>query len=160
MKLKVFAPMSTLFVVFAMLVVACSDGPTDADTKAKAPSAQDVEAGRLLCNKHGLTLRQDQHLRGKAYGPSATGQKAEEDERILKHIRGRVSISPRRPARGVDAEHVIRHGQIVIANLFRRLGEIADSRRIATDLGVDDGQCNAKLHVRPAPADKRMRAAR
>ena len=131
--------------------------PADADAEAKAAAAQHVERSGLFRHENGLALRQDQHLRRKLDVPRAAGKEAEQHERVVKEIRRGVAVAPIGPARDIDPQHMIRRGQILIADLLGRLGKITDRHRIAADLGIDQGQRHTKLHRKsPLPSSARL----
>jgi len=75
--------------------------PADPDAEAEPAAAQHIERGRLLCDENGLALRQDQHAGRKAELARASGEKAEQHERVVKQI-GRGVAVPTRLARCVD----------------------------------------------------------
>ena len=81
--------------------------------------------------------------------PRAAGEEAEQDERIVKQIRRGVAIPPIRPARNIDAKHVIGCGQVLVPDSLRGLGKLANRRRIATNTDIDQRQCHTKLHLEP-----------
>ena len=122
--------------------------PADPDAEPKPAAAQHVEAGGLLGDQHGLTLRQDQHLGRKIRDPRAPGEKAEQDERVVVEVgRAAAALRPFRPARDIDPEHMVRGGDPLIADRLRRLDEIADRVRLSAD--VDNRQRHAELHLPP-----------
>ena len=79
--------------------------------------------------------------------PRAAGEEAEQHERIVKQIRRGVAVAPIRPARDIDAEHVIGGGQVLVADLLGGLREFADRGGIAADSDIDQGQRHAKFHL-------------
>jgi hypothetical protein len=57
--------------------------PANADTEAESAPAENIEAGRLLSDQDGLTLRQNQDAGGQTDFAGAPSQKAEKNKRIM-----------------------------------------------------------------------------
>ena len=119
--------------------------PAHADAEPEPSPGEHVQRRRLLGDQHGLALRQNQDLGGKFQFLRAGAQETEQHEWIMKKVLGRVAVSPVLAARHIDAEHVIGGGEVVIAEVFRSLREIAYRRGVAFD--IDQRQRNAKLHT-------------
>ena len=119
--------------------------PADPDPEPEPAAAQHVERGGLLGDQRRLALRQDQHLRREILDLRDAGEKAEQHERVVIEIgRAGAALRPARPARDIDAEHVIGRGQPVIADRLGRLREIADRVRLPAD--IDQRQRHPELH--------------
>ncbi len=118
--------------------------PADPDAEAEAAARQHVQAGRLLGHQHGLPLRQDQDLGGEPDAGRAGAQKAEQHERVVEQVGRGVARPPVRPARDIDAEHVVGRGEVVIPGRLCRLREGPHVVRRAADVG--ERQCDAQLH--------------
>ncbi len=138
--LRAFAAIRKIFVEADELDLV----PADADAEPEAAAAQDVERGGLLGDQHGLALRQDQDLGREADRLGAAGEVAEQHEGIVEQILRGVAVLVLRPVGGVDPEHVVGQRQMVVAELLRRLGELARGVGLAAD--IDQGQRDAELH--------------
>ena len=109
--------------------------PPDPDAQPEPPARQDVETGGLFGDKHGLTLRQDQHLGREIADLGAAGEKTEQHERVVIEIgRAGARLAPAGAAGNVGAQHVVGCGDPLIADLLRRLGEFPQSRRLTADI--------------------------
>jgi hypothetical protein len=111
--------------------------PADPDAEPEAAAAQHVERCSLLGDENRLALRQDQHLGRKLDRLGATGKEAEQRKRIMEQIGRGVAVAPAGTARHIDAEHVVGHRQILIADFLGGLREFAKRGRIAADGPVD-----------------------
>ena len=60
--------------------------PADPDAEPEAAARQHVETGRLFGDEHRLALRQDQHLGREIGDVGATGEEAEQHERVVIEI--------------------------------------------------------------------------
>ncbi len=107
--------------------------PADPDAEPEPAAAQHAEAGRLLRDQRRLALRQDQDAGREAELARASGQIAEQHERIVEQIVVGVAV-PAGTARRVDAEHVVGGFDEVVANHLGGLRVFAHDPRIAADI--------------------------
>src|SRR5215471_6223251 len=79
--------------------------PPDPNAEPEPASRQDVETGSLLGDQHGLTLRQDQYLRREVADAGASGEEAEQHERVMIEIgRPGARLRPTGAAGDIGAE--------------------------------------------------------
>ena len=93
--------------------------PAHADAEADPSARQGVERAHLLGHEHGLPLREHEDLGGQADPLGHGGDVAERHERLQD---GHLRRVDRRATglRGVAHHHVVKHGQVVVADGFDR----------------------------------------
>jgi len=123
--------------------------PSDANAKPQPPTREFVERCRLLCHQDRLALSKNQHAGREADLLSATGEKSEQDERIVVGVLGRADalVVPIKRSRhrsrsrehaltrcGIRTKNVVRREEIRIPQALRRLRVVANYRRTGADI--------------------------
>src|SRR5262249_19246901 len=121
--------------------------PPEADTEPEVPAGEDVDLGRLLGDERGLPLRKHEHPRDQLERGHHRGQVSEEDEDLVELVLRRIRTGPVRSPGNVGAEHVVVREQVVVPELFGRLGEGMDATRVGSDLGLRENGADAHARI-------------
>ena len=108
--------------------------PSDAYAEPEASAAEQVYLRGLLGDQGGLALGKDDDG---GYEPDAAGdasEVAERHERLVKRVGGGVVPRPSGPRGRVGAEDVVVEDEVFVAEVFRRLGELADGAGVFAEL--------------------------
>ena len=101
--------------------------PAGADAETKAPVAQHVEAGRLLCDQHGLALRQYQNAGHEADLRRGPGHEREQHEGIVELRFEPVRAVPAGTRCGVRTDDMVISEDVGKTHGFDRLRKVLHS---------------------------------
>jgi hypothetical protein len=107
--------------------------PADAHAETQAPTRQHVDRRRLLRDKSGLALREDDDARCQLEPVRRSGKEPEQHERFMKR-RAVVVWRAKLESFGMRAEHMVVHEDVPVSRALGRLRVVANRRRVVADL--------------------------
>src|SRR5207249_2284642 len=105
--------------------------PADAEAEAQAAAREVVDLGRLLREEGGLALGHDDDFGRELEARRYRAQVGEEHQWLVdKGLVVESGAPTRRPVFRVRAQDMVKRDQVVVAEAFDRLGEIAGRDRL------------------------------
>src|SRR5258706_2779832 len=146
--------------------------PAHADTQAHLPPTQHIHFCRLFGNEYRLPLREDDDPCNQ-FQMCQCRKVTKEHKRLVEHILVCIPL-PAWSMRGISTQHMIKRKDVSITHSFYVLCQIANTRRVRTDLLLWENDSylhiqspshllqtsysfDDSMHYRPRPSNPRVK---